>query len=171
MPATHLTGRLVRFDEVRELPGAEGSPVADPVRTIVGADNGAAGSPPGSATAADDRPAPDGPFAVITTAGWDFAAPDFDVARALDFGAGVAEVHAAMADVDGMHSQQSFTTAGLALDGFTFTFWRDDSAMRAFAYRRPSPACVSSIAPAPGAGPTRWPGELTAPGPSGASGR
>ena len=195
--ATHVTVRLVRFDGVRELPGAEGSPVGDPLRTIVGADGFAAGAARGSATAsvwamlglfddeasaradfeagdagvdwaadaaetwiglcrpfshrgevdhlgnaepgstyvAGDASAPDGPFAVLTTVGWDFAAPDFDIARAMDFSAGVADVRGAMVDVDGLHSQQAFTTADFAFDSFTFTFWRDDSAMRAFAYR------------------------------------
>ncbi len=195
--ATHMTVRLVRFDGMRELPGAEGSLVGDPLRTIVGSDGRAVGSPPGSATAsvwailglfddeasaradfeagdagvdwagdateswiglcrpfshrgevdhlgnaepgstytADDMPAPDGPFAVMTTVGWDFAAPDFDVARAMDFAAGVAAVRTAMAEVDGLHSQQAFTAEGFAADGFTFTFWRDDAAMRSFAYR------------------------------------
>jgi len=40
-----------------------------------------------------------------------------------------------MVDIDGLHSQHAFTTAGFVADGFTFTFWRDDSAMRTFAYR------------------------------------
>jgi hypothetical protein len=198
--ATHLTVRLVRFDDIRVITETDSSAVGDPLRTIVGADTRAADAPfasatgsvwavlglfgdetsaradyeagdaaipwaadpaevwtglcrplshrgevdhlgnaePGSTYVASDTPDAregDEPFAVLTTVGWNFDAPDFDIDRAIDFGLGVIAVRESMADTDGLHSQQSFTVAGMAADAFTFTFWRDDSAMRAFAYR------------------------------------
>jgi hypothetical protein len=91
---------------------------------------------PGSTFVVGDPPADGEAFAVLTTAGWNFLAPDFDVQRAIDFGEGVEEVRHSMTGTDGLHSQQSFTTPGHRADPFTFTFWRDDAAMRSFAYRR-----------------------------------
>lgn len=79
----------------------------------------------------------DGPIAVMTSAGWDVG-PDFQVERALDFGAAVARVRAAMWSEphEGMTSHQSFTFPGmLTHDGITFTTWRDEAAAVAFAYR------------------------------------
>lgn len=90
---------------------------------------------PGSTYVAGDPIGGDESFAVLTTVGWDFNAPDFDINRAMDFGAGVVAVRDSMAGTDGLHSQQSFSVPNLAADAFTFTFWRDDAAMRSFAYR------------------------------------
>jgi hypothetical protein len=90
---------------------------------------------PGGTFVAGDPPADGESFAVLTSVGWNFGAPDFDLGRAIDFGEGVTEVRGSMSGTDGMHSQQAFTVPGFAADGFTLTFWRDDAAMRAFAYR------------------------------------
>jgi hypothetical protein len=75
-----------------------------------------------------------GPFMVITSVGWVFD-DRFDPANAADFAYGVERVRAGMGGTDGLHSQQSFAFPSLAADGITITFWRDDAAMRAFAYR------------------------------------
>lgn len=79
----------------------------------------------------------DGPLAVMTSVGWDVG-PDFDPTRALAFGAAVGEVRRSMWDrpPDGMSSHQAFTFPGLLEhDGITFTTWRDDEAMKAYAYQ------------------------------------
>ena len=84
---------------------------------------------------AESGPSVAGPFAVITSAGWNIDA-NFDVDRALEFGAGLDRVRASMTAVDGMHSHQVFAFPGLfAFDALTLTFWRDDASMRTFAYR------------------------------------
>ena len=77
---------------------------------------------------------PEGPFMVITSVGWTFD-ERFDPAKALDFAYGVGRVRATMDGLDGLHSQQSFSIQGSLADPMTVTFWRDDAAMRAFAYR------------------------------------
>jgi len=90
---------------------------------------------PVGASASEGGDAATGPFAVITSAGWNIGA-DFDVNRALEFGAGVERVRSSMSSVDGMHSHQVFAFPGLfAFDALTLTFWRDDASMRSFAYR------------------------------------
>ena len=78
-----------------------------------------------------------GPLAVLTSVGWDVG-PEFDAERALSFGAAVARVRQTMwsEPPDGMLSHQAFTFPGLlANDGVTFTTWRDEEAMKSFAYR------------------------------------
>jgi hypothetical protein len=90
---------------------------------------------PGSIFVTGDAPADGEPFVVLTSVGWDFG-PDLDMDRVVDFGTGVGSVRSSMEDVEGLHSQQSFTIPGAGgFDPFTFTIWRDDAAMRAFAYR------------------------------------
>lgn len=80
-------------------------------------------------------PKDDEPFVVITSAGWTLD-DRFDIDKALDFGRGVAEVRSDMVDADGLHFQHAFGFDDqLRVDGPTVTMWRDDSAMRAFAYR------------------------------------
>jgi hypothetical protein len=89
---------------------------------------------PGPVFATGRAPAPGERMAVLTTVGWNFG-PDLDMDRVADFGVGVGLIRDSMNDVDGLHSQQTFTPPGGGLDPFTFTIWRDDAAMRAFAYR------------------------------------
>lgn len=90
---------------------------------------------PGPVLTAGPPPTDGEPFAVITSAGWTID-DRFDVDKALDFGRGVAEVRSNMSSVDGLLSHQAFNFPGLLeVDGPTITFWRDDAAMRAFAYR------------------------------------
>lgn len=88
---------------------------------------------PGPAFASKAR-RPVGPFVVITSVGWTFD-ERFDAAKAMDFSYGVERVRASMDGVDGLHSHQSFSVQPSLADPFTVTFWRDDAAMRAFAYR------------------------------------
>lgn len=79
----------------------------------------------------------DGVVITMTTAGWELG-PDFDVDRALSFGAAVGRVRTWMEDepIDGLLSSQLFVFPGLlAHDGPTFSIWRDDNAMKNFAYR------------------------------------
>jgi len=73
----------------------------------------------------------------LTTAGWDLGA-DFDVQRAMSFGAGVERVRTWIRDepIDGMRASHNFTYPGMLVhDGSTFSIWRDDAAMKEFAYR------------------------------------
>lgn len=80
-------------------------------------------------------PQDDEPFVVITSVGWRLD-DRFDVDKALDFGRGVAEVRRDMVGSDGLHFQHAFNFDGqLSVDGPTISMWRDDSSMRAFAYR------------------------------------
>lgn len=75
------------------------------------------------------------PLVVITSVGYVLNS-GFDIERAMDFATGVRLVRSSMSAVDGLHSQQSFSFPGIiTLDPITVTFWRDDAAMRAFAYR------------------------------------
>ncbi len=79
----------------------------------------------------------DGVVITLTTAGWELG-PDFDVDRALGFGAAVGRVRTWMDDepLDGLLSSQIFNFPGLLVhDGPTFSIWRDDTAMKNFAYR------------------------------------
>jgi len=90
---------------------------------------------PGPVLSSGPIPADGEPFAVITSVGWTLD-DRFDADKATDFGRGVLEVRASMDSVDGLLSHQSFGFPGnLDVDGATVTFWRDDAAMRAFAYR------------------------------------
>lgn len=90
---------------------------------------------PGGVYECSDAPSHDEPFAVVTTVGYDVV-PDFDWSRAIDFGTGVDLVRDSMTDVDGLQSQQVFNVPDQPdIDPLTFTIWRDDAAMRAFAYR------------------------------------
>jgi len=88
---------------------------------------------PGQAFTPEAR-RPDGPFVVITSVGWTFD-DRFDPAKANDFAYGVERVRATLDSVDGLYSQQSFAMQRTLADPITITFWRDDAAMRAFAYR------------------------------------
>ena len=87
---------------------------------------------PGQIYDTSDAAAPTGAFVVLTTVGWHWA-PDLDMNRVEDFAAGVDEVLASMTGIDGLHSRQAFGAPDA--DPFTCSFWRDDAAMRAFAYR------------------------------------
>jgi hypothetical protein len=53
----------------------------------------------------------------------------------MDFAYGVERVRASMDGVDGLVSHQSFRIQWSLADPIMVTFWRDDAAMRAFAYR------------------------------------
>jgi hypothetical protein len=78
---------------------------------------------------------PEAPFIAITSAGWDTGAPDFDMERVKEFSLGVGGVRASMTAIDGLHAQHSFSFPGvLAIDPITVSFWRDDLAVRNFAY-------------------------------------
>lgn len=82
------------------------------------------------------RPA-DGVVITLTTAGWELG-PDFDVERAMSFGAAVERVRTWIDDepTDGMLASGIFTFPGLLVhDGPTFSIWRDDASMKNFAYR------------------------------------
>jgi hypothetical protein len=75
------------------------------------------------------------PFVVITSAGWRLD-EHFSLDKALDFGRGVAEVRRSMAEAEGLYFQHAFGIDDhLGVDSPTVTMWRDDPAMRAFAYR------------------------------------
>lgn len=79
----------------------------------------------------------DGVVITLTTAGWELG-PGFDVDRALSFAAAVDRVRTWMNDepLDGLLSSQIFSFPGLLVhDGPTFSIWRDDIAMKNFAYR------------------------------------
>ena len=90
---------------------------------------------PGPVLSAGPSPAEEESFAVITSAGWTLD-DRFDVDKATDFGRGTREVRASLDSVDGLLSHQAFGFPGVIdIDALTVTFWRDDSAMRAFAYR------------------------------------
>jgi hypothetical protein len=79
-------------------------------------------------------PAHDGPFVAITTSGWTVGA-GLDMNRVREFGAGVLAVRASMTALPGLHSQHSFFFPRvLECDPMTVTFWRDDDAIRGFAY-------------------------------------
>lgn len=84
-----------------------------------------------------DRRQDDGVVITVTTAGWDVG-PDFDVERALSFAAGVERVRTWIHEepIDGMLASHNFVYPGLLdHDGSTFSIWRDDAAMKEFAYR------------------------------------
>ena len=79
----------------------------------------------------------DGVVITLTTAGWELG-PDFDVDRAVSFGAAVNRVRTWMDDepIDGLRAWAGFNFPGLLVhDGPTFAIWRDDTAMKSFAYR------------------------------------
>jgi hypothetical protein len=81
-------------------------------------------------------PQADGVVITLTTAGWDLG-PDFDIDRPLSFGAAVGRVRAWMDDepIDGLLVSQIFNFPGLlAHDTPTFSIWRDEAAMKRFAY-------------------------------------
>jgi hypothetical protein len=81
--------------------------------------------------------AADGPLAVLTSAGWVLDA-NFDVDRAMSFGAAVGRVRDSItgADVPGLLAHQNFVFPGLLVhDGVTLTFWQDEASMKNFAYR------------------------------------
>lgn len=77
---------------------------------------------------------PTGPFVAVTSVGW-ILDERFDPTRVADFDIGVERVRAGMDDVDGLGAHHGFDVHGSSADGFTVTFWRDDTALRAFAYR------------------------------------
>lgn len=55
--------------------------------------------------------------------------------RVREFSAGVMAVRMSMTAVERLHTQQTFFFPGvLTMDPMTVTFWRDDVAIRAFAY-------------------------------------
>lgn len=79
-------------------------------------------------------PAANAPMVALTSSGW-IPGPRLFPARVGTFSAGVLGVRASMTAVDGLHSQQSFHFPGdIALDPITVTFWREDAALRAWAY-------------------------------------
>jgi hypothetical protein len=69
----------------------------------------------------------------LTTAGWDVG-PDFDMQRPISFGAGVERVLTWIREqpIDGLVAAHDFNSP--AHDGMTFSIWRDDAAMKEFAY-------------------------------------
>ena len=76
-----------------------------------------------------------GPVVAITTVGWN--REGLDMNRVREFGAGVMAVRMSMTGVPGMHTQHSFFFPGvLEVDPVTVTFWRDEAAIRAFAYEQ-----------------------------------
>lgn len=80
----------------------------------------------------------DGPLVAITSAGWN-TGDSLDMNRVREFSTGVLAVRVSMTAVPGLHSQQSFFFPGvLAIDPITVSFWRDDAAVRAFAYEQGS---------------------------------
>ena len=79
----------------------------------------------------------DGVVITLTTAGWELG-PEFDVQRAMSFGDGVERVRTWIHDepIDGLLVSGIFVFPGLLVhDGPTFSIWRDDAAMKNFAYR------------------------------------
>jgi hypothetical protein len=89
---------------------------------------------PGQAFSIDGEGRNRDPFVVVTSVGWTID-DRFDPSRAADFAAGSELVRRSMSSADGLHSRQIFNFPNFAEDTVTITFWRDDAAMRAFAYR------------------------------------
>lgn len=76
---------------------------------------------------------PEGPFAVMTSAGYHQV--EGWTERAAEFGTGVAAVRMGMTAVPGLRSQQTFFfNSGYDFDSITLTFWDDFASMRDFAY-------------------------------------
>jgi hypothetical protein len=85
-----------------------------------------------------DRNAPStgGVVVTMTTAGWELG-PGFDVQRAISFGSAVDRVRTWIDDepLDGLLVSQIFNFPGILVhDAPTFSLWRDDMAMKNFAY-------------------------------------
>jgi len=89
---------------------------------------------PGQVFSVDEPGRERGPFVVITSVGWTIDA-QFDPSRVADFVRGVEMVRESMDSVDGLHSRQVFNFPDFIDDAVTVSIWRDDAAMRAFAYR------------------------------------
>ena len=83
-------------------------------------------------TAAGDLD-PDGPLLVITSTGY-VMDRELDSSRPEALLQGLVEVRQSMATTDGLILQHSADNPDAELDGMTFSIWRDDRAMQAFAY-------------------------------------
>ena len=88
---------------------------------------------PGPAFAPEPQ-RPEGPFMVINSVGRTFD-ERFGAAKAMDSVFGVERVRVSMDGVKGLRSHQSFSIQQSLGDAITITFWRDDAARRAYAYR------------------------------------
>lgn len=74
------------------------------------------------------------PFVAITSVGWNLG-PGLDMDKVREFSNGVSAVRMSMTGMAGLHSQQTFgLSKGLENDPVTVTFWKDDAAVRQFAY-------------------------------------
>lgn len=74
------------------------------------------------------------PLVIVTSAGWDSAEGEA-LERIIRFSEHVSAVRISMGGTAGLLAQHSFGFAGgLATDGITVTFWRDQASAMAFAY-------------------------------------
>lgn len=76
-----------------------------------------------------NRRSHDGPFVVLTTAGFD-PELDPDLTRRREFLGGVAAVRASFAATPGLRSQNVFSFGRTPLDAFTLTVWDGDAELR-----------------------------------------
>jgi len=75
-----------------------------------------------------------GPVAVMTSVGFDFATPDFDLGRPVRFGLDVNAQRARMAETAGLSLQLAFYASEFTTDAITFSVWQDEKAIGRFAY-------------------------------------
>ena len=76
-----------------------------------------------------NRRSHEGPFVVITTAGFD-PELDPDLTRTREFIRGTAAVRSSFAATPGLRCEHAFAFGVSGIDGFTLTMWDDDSALR-----------------------------------------
>ncbi len=79
-------------------------------------------------------PTADAPFVALTSAGFE-TGPALDMGRVRDFSNGVNALRTSTTGIEGLRGQESFFFPDvLELDAWKVSFWRDDAALRAFAY-------------------------------------
>ena len=91
---------------------------------------------PGEAFEPAEDPVGEGPLIIATSAGY-VVDENIDLDRVDDFILNVGRVRTWMNAADGLVMQHAFASLGREefTDGMTFTVWRDDDAMKSFAYQ------------------------------------